>query len=65
MKRYVSTEVSPRSAPVTSGTAVKGQFHCTACGYGVTVHTELPPCPMCAGEEWQQSAWTPFTRAVE
>jgi rubrerythrin len=45
---------------VLSGTSVKGQFHCSECGYGVTVHRELPRCPMCAGEEWRQAAWTPF-----
>jgi hypothetical protein len=63
MRLDVSAEVSRRNALVTSGTAVKGQFQCAACGYGVTVHRELPRCPMCAGEEWHQSAWTPFTRA--
>jgi hypothetical protein len=41
----------------------KGEFRCSACSYGVTIHTKLPVCPMCAGETWEQAAWRPFTRA--
>lgn len=48
-----------------AGTAVKGQYHCAECGYGVTVHEELPTCPMCAGTSWEQAAWSPFSRALE
>ena len=48
---------------VSSGMHVKGEFHCADCGYGVTVYRELPRCPMCGGEEWEQSAWSPFGRA--
>jgi hypothetical protein len=48
---------------VSSGMHVKGEFHCADCGYGVTVYRELPRCPMCGGEEWEQSAWSPFRRA--
>ena len=47
---------------IPTGTAVKGEYHCSECGYGVTVHRELPRCPMCQGESWEQSAWSPFTR---
>jgi rubredoxin len=43
-----------------AGDPAKGQYRCSGCGYGVTVHDELPTCPMCAGTEWEQSAWTPF-----
>jgi rubrerythrin len=45
-----------------SGAVAKGEFHCSECGYGVTVHAELPPCPMCGGESWEQAPWSPFTR---
>src|SRR4051794_34032339 len=48
---------------VSSGMHVKGEFHCAECGYGVTVYRELPRCPMCGGEEWEQSPWSPFGRA--
>jgi rubrerythrin len=47
-----------------AGETVKGEFHCSGCGYGVTVHRELPTCPMCAGRSWEQTAWSPLTRAV-
>jgi lipopolysaccharide biosynthesis regulator YciM len=50
---------------VTSGSRAKGEYHCSECGYGVTVFTVLPTCPMCAGTSWEQSAWSPFARAVE
>jgi lipopolysaccharide biosynthesis regulator YciM len=48
---------------VGTGVAVVGEYHCTGCGYGVTVHGMLPPCPMCASTTWEQVAWSPFTRA--
>ena len=46
-----------------AGTPAKGQYRCAGCGYGVTVHDELPICPMCSGTAWEQSAWTPFGNA--
>jgi rubrerythrin len=46
-----------------AGQAVKGEFHCADCGYGVTIVRELPVCPMCGGASWEQSAWSPFSRA--
>ena len=47
-----------------TGERVKGEFHCSGCGYGVTVHRELPACPMCASTSWEQAAWRPFTRTI-
>jgi hypothetical protein len=46
-----------------AGQAVKGEFHCSECGYGVTIVRTLPLCPMCGCTSWEQSAWSPFTRA--
>ena len=46
-----------------AGSSVKGEFHCAECGYGVTVYRTLPVCPMCGGGEWEQSAWSPLSRA--
>jgi len=46
-----------------AGAHVKGEFHCAECGYGVTVYRTLPVCPMCGGAQWEQSAWSPLTRA--
>jgi hypothetical protein len=50
---------------LTAGTNATGQFHCADCGYGVTIHTELPRCPMCGGESWEEAAWSPLSRALE
>jgi rubrerythrin len=48
-----------------TGVQVKGEFHCAECGYGVTIVRELPACPMCGNESWEQTAWSPFARALE
>jgi len=48
---------------LAAGVHTKGEFHCAECGYGVTVYRALPVCPMCGGSEWEQSAWSPLTRA--
>jgi hypothetical protein len=47
-----------------AGTPVKGEFHCAECGYGVTVQAKLPRCPMCGGSSWEQSTWSPISRAA-
>jgi hypothetical protein len=47
----------------TAGQSAKGEYHCSECGYGVTVVRELPVCPMCRGTTWEQSTWSPLTRA--
>jgi len=49
----------------TSGVRATGDYHCASCGYGITLHATLPPCPMCGGDSWEQVAWSPFSRAVE
>jgi rubrerythrin len=46
-----------------TGQSVKGEFHCSDCGYGVTIVRALPLCPMCGGKSWEQFAWSPFTRS--
>jgi hypothetical protein len=48
-----------------TGEPAKGEFHCSECGYGVTIFRTLPTCPMCAGVAWEQAAWSPFRRAPE
>jgi hypothetical protein len=48
---------------VAAGQQAKGEFHCAECGYGVTVYRQLPRCPMCGNQSWEQAAWTPFARA--
>ena len=66
-------DVEPPESPAVSGDDyvsfaqtgehVKGEYHCAECGYGVTVYRELPRCPMCGGESWEQAPWSPFARA--
>jgi rubrerythrin len=58
-KRSTDDYVEFRAA----GESVKGEFHCSECGYGVTIVRALPLCPMCGGESWEPSDWSPFTRA--
>ena len=48
---------------LAAGQQVKGEYHCAECGYGVIVCRELPRCPMCGNDSWEQSAWSPFARA--
>lgn len=45
-----------------AGMSATGDFHCSGCGYGVTVHTALPQCPMCAGTTWEPAAWSQLSR---
>jgi rubrerythrin len=45
-----------------AGQSVKGEYHCSDCGYGVTIVRALPLCPMCGGISWEQSPWSPFSR---
>ncbi len=47
-----------------AGARAKGEFHCAGCGYGVTISSTLPLCPMCAGGFWEQSPWSPLARAA-
>ena len=48
---------------VTAGARATGQFRCADCGYGITIHAELPICPMCAGTTWEETEWSPFSNA--
>ena len=44
---------------VTTGAPATGSFHCSACGYGVTVQSTLPQCPMCNGTAWERERDSP------
>jgi hypothetical protein len=37
---------------VRAGEDARGAYQCADCGYGVSVQTTLPRCPMCAGSSW-------------
>jgi lipopolysaccharide biosynthesis regulator YciM len=55
-----------KSGPVlfSAGTAATGDFSCTECGYGITVRSLLPECPMCRGLEWEELSKSPYSRRV-
>jgi rubrerythrin len=45
---------------VTTGAPATGAFHCSACGYGETVQSTLPQCPMCNGTTWERESPTTY-----
>jgi rubrerythrin len=53
-----ATRVEAAQAPeyvpfFATGERAVGEFHCSECGYGVSVQQRLPRCPMCSGEAWE------------
>jgi rubredoxin len=62
--RPLEEVVSERATSWTSGMRAKGEFRCSECGYGVTVHRHLPVCPMCQGTSWSRVPWRPYTRSL-
>jgi rubrerythrin len=38
-----------------TGAPAAGAFHCSGCGYGVSVQETLPRCPMCGGTTWERA----------
>jgi rubrerythrin len=49
---------------LVAGVRAKGEYRCAGCGYGVTVYRELPRCPMCGQDRWEQQDWSPFGRTA-
>ena len=47
-----------------TGAKVTGQYRCADCGYGVTIRSELPVCPMCSGETWEATPWSPLSSSA-
>ena len=50
---------------IRSGTAVNGEFRCSGCGYGVTLQSKLPHCPMCAGTTWERVSASPPSERLQ
>jgi hypothetical protein len=48
---------------LAAGEPAVGEFHCSDCGYGVSVYRALPICPMCGGAAWEHGPWSPAARA--
>jgi rubrerythrin len=53
------------ASPLSAGEKVKGEYRCSGCGYGVTIYRELPQCPMCGSDSWEEQPWTPFTKSSD
>ena len=51
--RVESLEAAGYVAFVGAGERAVGEYHCSECGYGVSVQHRLPRCPMCSGEAWE------------
>ena len=44
--------------PLVAGVKVEGEFRCAGCGYGISIYSKLPRCPMCGTESWEPLQWT-------
>jgi rubrerythrin len=47
-----------------TGTCVRGEFQCSACGYGIAIREALPACPMCGAETWERVERVPASRTA-
>jgi len=45
------------ATPFAAGLRAAGEFRCAGCGYGISISGELPRCPMCGKEAWEQLQW--------
>ena len=44
--------------PLVTGVKIEGEFRCAGCGYGISIYSKLPRCPMCGTESWEPLQWT-------
>jgi hypothetical protein len=40
---------------LVTGVKAKGEYRCA--GYGISINSTLPRCPMCGTEAWEQLQW--------
>jgi rubrerythrin len=53
----IESSATPDYVPfVAAGERAIGEYHCSTCGYGVSVQQRLPLCPMCRGVTWEPAA---------
>lgn len=43
-----------------AGRPALGEYTCVDCGYGVSVRSMLPVCPMCRGLTWEPTATSQY-----
>jgi lipopolysaccharide biosynthesis regulator YciM len=46
---------------VEAGARGAGDYRCLDCGYGIVTFGVVPTCPMCHGDQWESTRWSPFT----
>ena len=46
---------------VDAGARGAGEYRCLECGYGIVTFSLVPKCPMCHGDKWEATRWSPFT----
>jgi rubrerythrin len=46
-----------RPTPLVTGAKASGEYRCAGCGYGISISSRLPRCPMCGTESWEQLEW--------
>ena len=45
-----------------TGSSIRAEFRCRACGYGLIRNGAPVVCPMCQASEWGGLPWRPFAR---
>jgi rubrerythrin len=50
---------------VVTGAPAAGAYHCSSCGYGITVQAALPRCPMCGGTTWEPAGASPYSQPLQ
>jgi hypothetical protein len=57
---------APLDAPTffSAGIEARGEYRCAGCGYGISVRSLLPVCPMCRGDVWEEPGGSPYGHAV-
>jgi lipopolysaccharide biosynthesis regulator YciM len=58
--KVAAREAGDEPVFLVAGTAATGDFHCAECGYGITVRSLLPQCPMCRGLQWEELSTSPY-----
>ena len=46
-----------------AGALARGLYCCVACGRRVVTAYQLPPCPSCGGQVWEELSSSPFGRS--
>jgi rubredoxin len=51
--------------PPRPGAAVRGDYRCAECGYGVRVRRQLLRCPMCGATAWEKAPGRSWSRRFD